>query len=256
HSKSRSFAGRGVVASFSSLLVLVVFPAVAHANFSGFKSPGPGMHFTKGQPIVVYADLFDSRNAKGFIVCPTGQTISNTSPPPGYSDPDRQAQCSGGGTPTGWPQLQLLVDGALQTDIATNSQTVPNTTAFNHDLNPSPIAYFPFTVASAGLAPGVHQVVARARFSVDGVTVTTLDSAPMAIYVDAPPAKSTITLTSDVTGTVTWDNVIVVGNGHSVAPTGSLVIKNSLVTGVAGIAGTVNDADIEGSIFEDSGPVN
>src|SRR5262249_18349343 len=50
HSKSRSFAGRGVVASFSSLLVLVVFPAVAYAHFSGFKSPGPGMHFTKGQP--------------------------------------------------------------------------------------------------------------------------------------------------------------------------------------------------------------
>src|SRR5262249_60493748 len=34
--------------------------------------PGPGMHFTKGQPIVVYADLFDSRNGKGFTICPGG----------------------------------------------------------------------------------------------------------------------------------------------------------------------------------------
>src|SRR5262249_39406838 len=204
HPKSRLHVGRGAVAALSSLLVLVVFPAVARAHFSGFKSPGPGMHFTKGQPIVVYADLFDSRNGKGFIICPGGQTISNTSPPPGYSDPARPAQCSGGGTPTGWPQLQLLIDGGTQTDIVTRGQTVPNTIACNHDINPDPIGYFPFTVASGGLAPGVHQVVARGLFSADGVSVTTADSAPMAIYVDAPPAKTIVTLTADVTGTVTW----------------------------------------------------
>src|SRR5262249_32063952 len=68
--------------------------------------------------------------------------------------------------------------------------------------------------------------------------------------------KTIVTLTADVTGTVTWDNVVVVGNGHSVVPTGSLVIRNSLVTGLSGISGTLSDADIEGSIFEDTGPLN
>ena len=63
-------------------------------------------------------------------------------------------------------------------------------------------------------------------------------------------------LTGDVSGAVNWDNVIVVGNGHAVTPTGSLVIHNSLVTGISGLSGTVTDVDIEGSIFEDSGELD
>jgi hypothetical protein len=174
------------------------------------------MHFTQGQPIVVFADLFDDREGKGIIVCPAGQTISNTSPPPDYSDPPRQAQCSGGGTPTGWPGYQVLIDGVPQTDITTGSTTLSNTTVFNHDINADPIDFCRFSAPSAGLAPGPHQIVARGLFSVDAVKVTTQDSLPMTIYVDAPPTgKTTVTLTANLTGTMTWNNVIVVGNGFA-----------------------------------------
>src|SRR5262249_47073340 len=127
----------------------------------------PGMHFTQGQPIVVFEDLFDSRNGKGFIVCPAGQTISNQSPPPSFSDPARVAQCSGGATPTGWPNFQLLIDGAIQTDQTTGKTTVPNTIAFDPNLNPSPIGFFRFV--ATGVPTGVHQVVARGLFSTDAV---------------------------------------------------------------------------------------
>jgi hypothetical protein len=242
----------------STAMLLIATPAFAHS--SSFKSPGPGMHFTQGQPLVVYADLFDDRDGKGIIVCPSGQTISNMSPPPDYGI-SRVAQCSGGGTPTGWPQLQLLIDGNLQTDNNTGSTTYQNTISFNHDGNPDPIGYFPFSAPTAGLAPGAHQVVARGHFSADAVNVTTVDSSPITIYIDAPPSKSVVTLTADVNGPVNWDNVIVVGNGHAVTATGDLVIHNSLVTGLAapttaGLSGTVNSIDIEGSIFEDSGALN
>src|SRR5689334_11729384 len=132
-------------------------PAPAAAHFAGFKSPGPGMHFTQGQPLVIFADLFDSREGKGIIVCPDGQSVSNTAPPPDYSDPARQAQCSGGGTPTGWPQFQIFIDDVLQTDRDSQRTTIPNTTAFNHDINPDPIGFFRFVADSSGLAPGPHQ---------------------------------------------------------------------------------------------------
>jgi hypothetical protein len=242
----------------STAIVLIATPAAAH--FSGFKSPGPGMHFTQGQPLVVYADLFDDRDGKGIIVCPGSQTISNKNPPPDYGV-FRVAQCSGGGTPTGWPQLQLLIDGNLQTDNNTGSTTYQNTISFNHDGNPDPIGYFPFSAPTDGLAPGAHQVVARGHFSADAVNVTTVDSSPITIYIDPPPSKSVVTLNGDMTGPVNWDNVIVVGNGHKVTANGALVIHNSLVTGLAapsssGVTGSVSSIDIEGSIFEDSGALD
>ena len=236
----------------------VALASTVSAHEVDFKSPGQGMHFTQGQPLVVFGDITDSREGKGIIVCPAGQTISNTSPPPDYSEIGRQAQCSGGGTPTGWPAFQVLIDGVIQTDLNTNKDTVPNTTAFDHNLNPNPIGFFRFSAATSGLAAGAHQVVIRGQFSIDGINVTPQDSDPLTITLDAPPTKSVVTLSADFAGSVNWDNVIVVGNGHKVTASGSLVIKNSLVTGLGdlktdGLSGTVTDVDIENSIFEDTG---
>ena len=90
-----------------TLLASVRVAPAAAAHSANFKSPAEGMHFTRGQPLVIFADIFDSRDGKGFIVCPAGQTISNTSPPPDYSDPARKAVCSGGGTPMGFPQFEI-----------------------------------------------------------------------------------------------------------------------------------------------------
>ncbi|HEY7375292.1 MAG TPA: Ig-like domain-containing protein [Polyangia bacterium] len=245
--------------SFVSLAIaalVVAFPAPASAHFVGYKSPNPGMHFTQGQPLVIFADIFDSREGKGFIVCPNGQTVSNYSPPPDYSDPPRVATCSGGGTPTGWPQFQILIDGAVQTDMGANKQTIPNTIAFDHNGNPSPIGFFRFVAPTAGLSPGPHMVVVRGMFSNDAVNVVNQDSLPLTVTIDAPPAKTMMTLSANVNGAVNWDNVIVVGNGKSVTASGALVIRNSLVTGVAGITGTVSSATVEGSIFEDTGAMS
>src|SRR5690242_19626453 len=101
---------------FRILAALAVLgsPSAAAAHAVDFKSPNPGMHFTQGQPLVIFADIFDDREGKGFIICPNGETISNTSPPPSYSDPPRTATCSGGGTPTGWPQFQVFIDTVEQ----------------------------------------------------------------------------------------------------------------------------------------------
>src|SRR5512141_1862756 len=82
----------------------------AAAHFADFKSPGAGMHFSVGQQVVVFADLFDDFNIHGVIVCPTGQTVL---PNNGVAGP---AVCSGGGAPTGWPQLQVFVDGVPHLD--------------------------------------------------------------------------------------------------------------------------------------------
>lgn len=229
-------------------------PVAAHSV--DFKSPGPGMHFTQGQPLVIFADLFDSREGKGIIACPNGQTVSNKSPPPDYSDPPRQAECSGGGTPTGWPAFQILIDGSLQTDLDSQRSTIPNTTAFNHDGNPDPIGFFRFRADSSALAPGPHQIVVHGLFSMNGTDITELDSPPLTIFVDAPPDKTIISLSADFSGTVSWDDAIIVGNGHSVTASGGLIIRNSLVTGLRGISGSVDSAAIEGSTFEDTGPLD
>ncbi|HTM46422.1 MAG TPA: hypothetical protein VL137_15785 [Polyangiaceae bacterium] len=243
-----------------SVLSLLLATSNAFAHKAAFKSPAPGMHFTAGQPLVIFADIFDERDGKGFIVCPAGETISNALPAPDYSEPPRVAQCSGGGTPTGWPQFEVLIDGVLQTDIDSNLTRIPHTIAFNHDHNPDPIGFFRFSAPTDALAPGDHEIVVRAYFSNDGVAIDTLDSDPMTVAVDAPPAKMLVTLTADMTGPVNWDNVIVVGNGHRVDASGALVIHNSLITGLGaldtdGLTGTVDSIDIADSIFEDTGAV-
>src|SRR5581483_1879871 len=163
-------------------------PGAAHE--AAFKSPGPGMHFTQGQPLVVFADLFDDRGGKGIIVCPEGESISNMSPPPDYSDPPRTAQCSGGGTPTGWPAFQIFIDAVKQTDLTTGKDTIPNTIAFNHDGNPDPIGFFRFAADTKNLSPGPHQVLVRGLFSADGQVIEQLDSKPLNIVIDAPPGKA------------------------------------------------------------------
>ncbi|HEY2410042.1 MAG TPA: Ig-like domain-containing protein [Polyangiaceae bacterium] len=231
---------------------LLAVPAAAH--ISSVKSPAPGMHFTEGQPIVLHADLEDDRESRGIIVCPPGETISNKSPPPDYSAP-RQAECSGGGTPTGWPERQVLVDGVLQVDSFTGSTTVQNTISFDHNGNDAPIGLFPFSVT--GVSAGTHTFVIRGLFSADGVAIDTVDSAPLIVVVDPQPSKTIVSLDdSNSSGTINWNNVLVIGNGKQVNASGGLVIKNSLITGVAGITGSVDSADIEDSLFEDDGLIN
>ena len=225
----------------------------AAAHFADFKSPGPGMHFSVGQPVVVFADLFDDNNNHGMIVCPGGQTV--TVPAGGGA-----ATCSGGGTPSGWPQLQVLVDGVVQTDSVTNRSTVQGSTNFDSNGNPDPINFYRFSVT--GLAVGTHQMVVRGHYAPppdsDGAA---LDSPPITIVVDPLPAgKTTLNLSADVTGSVNWNNLIVIGNGHSLQPNGTVTIKDSVVTGLGsptadGINGTATALDIENSVFEATGAV-
>jgi hypothetical protein len=93
----------------------------------------------------------------------------------------------------------------------------------------------------------------------DGAKV---DSPPITVIVDPVPAgKTMMTLTADVTGPVSWNNVFVIGNGFAVNATGAVTIKDSLVTGLGtmtkpGITGTASALDIQGSIFENTGAVN
>jgi MYXO-CTERM domain-containing protein len=88
-----------------------------------------------------------------------------------------------------------------------------------------------------------------------------VDSEPLVVTVDPPPAGKTVkTLTADVTGPVTWNDMIVVGNGHVVRAREAVTIKNSLITGLgsmtkAGITGSTTAVDIQGSIFENTGAI-
>src|SRR6478735_7867562 len=115
--------------------IVGLLPVSTFAHFADFKSPGSGMHFSVGQSIIVFADLFDDYNNHGVIVCPDGQTVLDNNGVPG------PAVCSGGGTPTGWPQLQVLVDDVLQTDTVTQSTTVTGTTNLDGNGNPDPIDF-------------------------------------------------------------------------------------------------------------------
>lgn len=229
------------------LLLLLAASAVAHDV--EFKSPGPGMHFSVGQPIIVFADLFDVNDGHGMIVCPPGQTVNPMNGLPG------PATCSGGGTPTGWPQFQVLVDSVVQTDDVTHATTVRGTTNFDSNMNPDPIDFNRFSVS--GLAVGSHQVKIRGLFAPPPASNgATQDSAPITIMVDSlPTGRTTLSLNANVSGAINWTNLIVVGNGHSVAANGSVVISNTLVTGVGspssnGISGTATSLDIENSVFE------
>ena len=223
------------------------------AHFADFKSPGPGMHFSLGQPLIVFADLLDDNNNHGMITCPGGQ-------PPVVPMNGGPATCSGGGTPVGWPQLQVLVDGVAHVDAVTNSTTVQGSTDFNSNGDPDPINFYRFSIT--GLAQGSHQMVVRGRYAPppdsDG---STLDSPPITIVVDPlPGAKTILSLDADVAGNVNWNNLIVIGNGHIVRPNGTLTIKDSVVTGLgsptsAGISGVTTALDIENTVFEATGAV-
>jgi hypothetical protein len=183
------------------------------------------------------------------IVCPAGQTVNDMH---GVAGP---ATCSGGGTPTGWPQLQVLVDNVAQTDDVTHAMTVPGTIDFDSNMNPDLINFHRFSVS--GLAVGAHQVKVRGLFAPppasDGAT---LDSAPIAITVYAlPTGRTTLSLNANVSGAINWTNLIVIGNGHTVAANGSVMVSNTLVTGLgspssSGISGTATSLDIENSVFE------
>ena len=233
--------------------VLAASPLSAFAHFADFKSPGAGMHFTVGQPVIVFADLFDDNNNHGMIVCPGGQTpiVPNGGGP---------ATCSGGATPVGWPQLQVLVDGVVQADGVTHGTTVPGSTNFDSNGNPDPINFNRFVVT--GLGTGTHLMIVRGRYAPppdsDG---SSLDSPAISIAVDPlPSGKTTLTLSADATGSVNWNNLIVIGNGHQVRPNGSVTIKDSMVIGLGtatsdGISGTATALDIENSVFEASGAV-
>jgi hypothetical protein len=226
----------------------------AAAHFADFKSPGAGMHFSVGQPVIVFADLFDDFNIHGVIVCPSGQTVLDDNGVPG------PAVCSGGGTPVGWPQLQVFVDGVQQTDGVTHSMTVPGSTNTDGNNNPDPINFNRFRID--GLAVGTHQLKMRGLFAPapasDGKT---LDSPTLSIIVDALPAgKTTTMLSADVNGAVNWNNQIIIGNGHKVHPTGAVTITNCLVTGLGnatsdGINGSASSLDIEGTVFEATGAI-
>ena len=240
------------------MLIALIGTAVcssAAAHFVDFKSPGAGMHFSVGQSVIVFADLFDDFNIHGVIVCPGNQTVLDNNGVPG------PAVCSGGGTPTGWPRLQVLVDGALQTDSVTHATTVPGSTNLDSNMNPDPINFNRFVIS--GLSAGPHQIKVRGLFAPppdsDGAT---LDGPPITIVIDALPAgKTTVSLGADVSGSVNWNNLIIVGNGHVVRPNGSVTITNSLVTGLGtptsdGITGTATSLDIDGSVFEATGALS
>jgi hypothetical protein len=94
--------------------------------------------------------------------------------------------------------------------------------------------------------------------------------APVRISVDAPPSHSgTVTLTTDLVLSgatdLDWEDQTIVGNGHRVTAgsgyTGRIVIKNSLVSGLAdydhwGIDVTTTGAvSIENSVFEATAPL-
>jgi hypothetical protein len=210
-------------------LVTVCFATAAEAHSSRFKSPGPGMHFTEGQPIIVFADISDSADGHGLIV-----------------------------NGVGWPQMQVLVDGVLWKDSVTNSETVQGANKKDMNGNPDPQDFYRFSLA--GVPAGMHQLVVRGLMTPppqsDGAKV---DSPPITVIVDPVPAgKTMMSLTGDVTGPVNWNNVFVVGNGFVVNASGAVTIKDSIVTGLGsmtkpGITGTSSALDVQNSIFENTG---
>lgn len=240
---------------FCGLIPAAALSPACPAHFVDFKSPGPGMHFHVGQPLIVFADLFDAYNIHGVIVCPPGETLVDNNHIPG------PAQCSEGGTPTGWPQFQVLVDGTPQVDSVTQGITVPGTTNLDANMNPDPIDFNRFSIT--GLSAGTHSVMIRGLFAPppdsDG---STLDGPPITIAVDPlPTGKTTLNLDQDITGSVDWNRRIVIGNGHAVHANGPVTIRDSVVIGLGsasseGIAGTATMLDIENTIFEATGAVS
>jgi hypothetical protein len=65
------------------IMIGLTISSSALAHFADFKSPGPGMHFSVGEPVIVFADLFDDFNNHGVIVCPGSQTVLDNNGVPG-----------------------------------------------------------------------------------------------------------------------------------------------------------------------------
>src|SRR5262249_7367218 len=112
----------------------MALPRVVAAHEVTFKSPGPGMHFTVGQPIIVFADMFDAADLHGLIV---------------------------GGV--GWPQMQVLVDGTPWKDGVTGSGTVPGSNKRDANGNPDPIDFYRFSLT--GVPAGRHTLVVRGHMA-------------------------------------------------------------------------------------------
>jgi hypothetical protein len=195
-----------------------------------FKSPGPGMRFTAGLPIIVWADVLPRDEQAGFPV----------------------------------------VEGFWDEQPFANAVNVVG--AYN---------YFPLTIPGTLSTPGAHALRLRATFRNGAVR-----EVAMPVSVDPWPASLTtpcsapsgqqfcvVELTANATFTnLDWTNVAVRGNGHTVTVTGSLTIRDSLVTGlgsltglatpqtavmVKGITGTLTgNVDVRGSTFEATGALD
>ncbi|MEO8673036.1 MAG: right-handed parallel beta-helix repeat-containing protein [Tahibacter sp.] len=236
-----------------ALCLAAVAPFAAIAQSAYFKSPGAGMHFTVGLPVVVYADLDDS---PAQATCPAGQTV--VSPPTGNAG---TLTCSGGATASGWPKFQLLLDGTPTTDVDTQSTLVSGTIGVDSNNNPLPRKYYRFS--TVGIGAGTHQLRLRATYppppAGNGASV---DSAAISIAIDAVPAGLTLlNLNADLSGPIAWDHRYIVGNGHVVTGSTSIAITDSLVTGlgstsVTGLAASAPAVTIERTIFEDTAYVD
>jgi hypothetical protein len=214
--------------------VLAVVAAACAATLSAeelfFKSPGPGMRFTAGLPIIVWADALPRDEQAGFPV----------------------------------------VEGFWDAQPFATAVNVVG--AYN---------YFPLTVPAGLSTPGVHVLKLRATFRSGAVRET-----EMPVAVDPWPASMTtpcsapsgqqfcvVELAADASFTnLDWTNVAVRGNGHTVTVSGSLTIRDSLVTGlgsltglaspatsvmVEGITGTLTgNVDVRGSTFESTGALD
>jgi hypothetical protein len=217
---------KSVLACCGFLAALAVTPLAAEEVY--FKSPGPGMRFTAGLPVVVWADVLPR---------------------------DEQA---------GFPHVECYWDEVL---AATATNVVG---AYD---------YFPLTVPAAMATPGEHVLKLRAFFRSGAIRETS-----MSVRIDPWPTNMTapcttpgqqfcvVELTADTTvANLDWTNVAVRGHGHRLTVSGSLTIRDSLVTGlgslsgvgdpytavmVNGITGTLTgNVDVHGSTFESTGAV-
>ena len=211
-------------------LIVIGLAAAAPARAQelvAFKSPGGGMHFTEGLPIVVFLDLLDGGSGFGTI-----ETDAN-------------------GTVIGWPQGQLFIDGVQWPDNQSGLLTIPGSTMTDTNGNPSPVDFY--RMEAATVPAGSHQMVAHGLFQNGDNQAST----PIGITVDPWPSdKQQVNLSGDVTmSNLNWSNVAVRGDGGTLTLTGNVTIKNSLIVGFGQITsnGTVGTVDIEGSIFEDTG---
>jgi hypothetical protein len=204
-------------------------PALA-AEELFFKSPGPGMRFTAGLPIIVWADALPRDEQPGFPV----------------------------------------VEGFWDAQPFATAVNVVG--AFN---------YFPLTVPGTVATPGTHVLKLRATFRSGAIREASMpvsvDPWPpnLATPCTAPSGQQFCTVELGANAAFTnldWTHVAVRGNGHTVTVSGSLTIRDSLVTGlgsltglaspqtavmVKGITGTLTgNVDVRGSTFEATGALD